>query len=673
MDSTEPMIVQQALCDLKPTDARVELLDSMHVSVTVCESEQTLQGVLLVMGRFELNWDLSVSAIEYPLCSETSMLLAKVRNLHTLSLHAVDIGNADLARLGTRATIRRLTISPRVSLGSATEGIAALTSLEYLNVTGAGIDDEGLIKLRTLIHLREFVFNHSQVNSGLEFLVDLPEVKTIKLVKSQFGPDVMKWLKRLSGLEKLNLSGGPIAASAVQTLAEFPALCELSLSNCDLSAADLSLLLRHHHLQQLCLDNCSLNDQAFLHVPKHSDLKRLSLLNNHLSATCCQRLRQCLPECEIVIDNPQWLQNPSLKAALQLSGEDDRLPHFFDTEGFLHITVEKEADEFCRRFGSEWGIFSLGLCGASDRALNSLRGLPALFSLSLERVTEETKCPFTSEGLAALQAVPRLKSLSLDLPQPLGESLRHLSALPSLEELNLGESGDLGRYAVWLSELPKLRRLRLNGCLWRTHCVGLASFKTLEHLHMHSTEFKFEHLKGLAPPPALCELSLYSLPITDEGWDTLCAWKQLTTISLSGMTDSRLPLWKLLALPQVEEVTIDNCQLDLQSDRELPVGASLEKLSVTVPVLDEPEQELILQRLAQHPCAVTLSYDIKVAKIIHQLGTQRKIELIETVGGLDPSRPGTDYESANPPISPREAARRSIIRTFGGKLYVEAE
>jgi hypothetical protein len=62
-----------------------------------------------------------------------------------------------------------------------------------------------------------------------------------------------------------------------------------------------------------------------------------------------------------------------------------------------------------------------------------------------------------------------------------------------------------------------------------------------------------------------------------------------------------------------------------------------------------------------------------VVKIVNQLGDQRKIELIETVGGLDPSRPDVEYESANPPLNPREAARRSVIRTFGGKLYVEAE
>ena len=129
----------------------------------------------------------------------------------------------------------------------------------------------------------------------------------------------------------------------------------------------------------------------------------------------------------------------------------------------------------------------------------------------------------------------------------------------------------------------------------------------------------------------------------------------------------------ILSLPQVEEVTIDNCQLELQSNRELPIGSSLEKLSVTVTELGESEQELILQRMAQVLCKVTISCEIKVAKIIQQLGKQRKIELIEMVGGLDPNRPDVDYQSVNSPISPGEAARRSIIRTFGGKIYVEAE
>lgn len=672
MISSESSIAQQALKALEPTGARVELRGAMAVSISVSHSEQVLQNVLEVMARFELEWDLSLSKLECPLAAESTNVLANLRNLHELSLDQVDIQSADLARLGTTSSIRRLTLCPLSALGSATEGIAALTSLEYLNLTGSGIDDEGLIKLQKLVRLREFVYWYANVNHGLGFLAGLPEIKSIDVFMSQCGTGVLERLSRAPSLMKLNLSGCPIGASAVQTLANFPALEALSLLNIDLSDADIGLLLRHPHLRRLDLDDCHLSGASFAGLPDHSNLSRLSLLENQLPDACCQRLRQCLPECEIRIDNPVQLRNPQLAAAMQ-SVDQDAVSYEFDEQGFLHVEVDSSANEFCNRYGSLWGLISLVLYGASDSALDSLRGAPTLTELSLRSISNEVQCAISDDGLAALRTMPRLRCLSLERPELLGDSLRHLSALPSLEELDLGPGGDLGRYAASLAEIPKLLRLSLRDCLWRTHCAGLAAFKTLKHLHMHTTEFKFEQLKGLAPPPALRELSLYCLPFTDEAWTTLCDWKELTTISLSGMTESRLPLWKLLALPQVEEVIIDNCQLDLHSDRELPIGSSLEKLSVTVTELGESEQELILQRLSQVPCAVTISCEIKVSKIIHQLGDQRKSELIESIGGLDPSRPGVDYESDNPPISPREAARRSIIRTFGGKLYVEAE
>ena len=672
MISAEPGIVQQALKALEATGARAELKNSMAVSISVSHSEQMLQSVLEVMGRFELEWDLSLSSFEKPLGPETIILLVGLRNLYGLSLDKAEIQSADLARLGATSSIRRLTLCPLAALGSATEGIAALSSLEYLNVTGSGIDDEGLIKLQKLVRLREFVYWYANVNHGLAFLAELPEIESIDVFMSQCGPMVLERLATVPCLLELNLSGCPIGASAVQNLANFPALQALSLLYVDVSDADISLLLRHPHLRTLDLDDCHLTDAAFAHLPDHSKVNRLSLLTNQLSDACCQRLRQFLPECEIRIDNPIQLRNPLLAAAME-SVYQDGVSYEFDEQGFLHVEVESEADEFCHRFGSYWGLVSLVLYGASDRGLDSLREAPTLVELSLRPISDKISCAIHSDGLAALRTMPRLRCLSLEVPEPLGDSLQYLSALPSLEELDLGPGGDFGRYAASLAKIPKLRRLSLRGCLWCTHCSGLAAFKTLEHLHMHSTEFKFEQLKGLVPPPALREVSLYCLPFTDQGWTALCTWKELTTISLSGMTESRLPLWKILSLPQVEEVTIDNCQLELQSNRELPIGSSLEKLSVTVTELGESEQELILQRMAQVLCKVTISCEIKVAKIIQQLGKQRKIELIEMVGGLDPNRPDVDYQSVNSPISPGEAARRSIIRTFGGKIYVEAE
>jgi Leucine-rich repeat (LRR) protein len=672
MISAEPSIVEQALKALESIGALAELKDSMAVSISVSHSDQVLQSVLEVMGRFELEWDLSLSNLENPLSPETTTLLASLRNLYGLSLDKIEIQSADLARLGATSSIRRLTLCPLSALGSATEGIAALTSLEYLNVTGSGIDDEGLIKLQKLVRLREFVYWYANVDHGLAFLAGLPEIESIDVFMTQCGPGVLERLATAPCLLELNLSGCPIGASAVRILANFPALQALSLLYVDLSDADISLLLRHPHLRKLDLDDCHLTDAAFAHLPDHSKVNRLSLLTNQLSDTSCQRLRQFLPECEIRIDNTIQLRNPLLAAAME-SVDQDGVSYEFDEQGFLHVEVESEADEFCHRFGSYWGLKSLVLYGASDRGLHSLREAPTLVELSLRPISDEIPCAIHSDGLAALRTMPRLRCLSLEVPEPLGDSLQYLSALPSLEELNLGPGGDLGRYAASLAEIPKLRRLSLRGCLWRSHCAGLAAFKTLEQLQMHSTEFKFEQLKGLAPPPALREVSLYCLPFTDEGWTALCAWKELTTISLSGMTESRLPLWKILALPQVEDVTIDNCQLELQSEHQLPIGSSLEKLSLTVTELGQSDQEKFLQRMSQVLCSVTISCEIKVTKIIHQLGNQRKTELIEMVGGLDPNRPGNDYESANPPISPGEAARRSVIRTFGGKLYIEAE
>jgi hypothetical protein len=519
--------------------------------------------------------------------------------------------------------------------------------------------------------LRQFVCTDADVCDGLAFVAELPDLEEVTLRNTQASQALVESLAQSPSLRRLDLAGCPLGAAAVDSLAMFRHLEELSLSDIPLASDRIGQLFGIPRLKALSLDSCGLKDAALADLPQPSTLTSLSLLGNRLSDQCCFRLRQSYPECEILLDNPAQLRNPALVCITPAASLNDIDP--FDSQGFLHLSFETEVDEACLRFGRVWGLRSLALEDVSDIGLAALRGAPTLTELVLRPNGEVARPRLTSRGLEVLQTLPRLRKLSVTLPTPVTESLRKVGAARSLEELDLGACTDLGPDSRCLTELPTLRRLSLRGATWRTQCAELAACQTLEHLHMHSTEFRFEQLRGLDPPPALRELSLNCLSFTDEDWAVLCTWREVTSITLNDITGSRVPWAKLLALPRLERVVVDKCEIDVHSDGELPVSSALREINAAGLRLDEPEQERMLCRVAHLPCAVALSCEIKVIKIVHQLGSQREVELIERVGGVDPSRPALDYGSAVPPLSPAEETRRSIIHTWGGKVYVEAK
>lgn len=222
--------------------------------------------------------------------------------------------------------------------------------------------------------------------------------------------------------------------------------------------------------------------------------------------------------------------------------------------------------------------------------LGSLRGLMKLESLDLSH------SGVTSDGLAALQNLPRLKELILFGCPVSDEGLRHLKAFPGLERLDLWNAPITDGGLVHLKHLPNLRSLQLSYTrITDSGLRRLAELATLESLTFAPTagvtNGGLEHLQALPALHSLTlghsdrlgdrtlevvkgmkglrRLTLWELPITDEGMKHLTGMTRLTDLQITNAPITDDGLGHLTGLKELRNLSVPKTRITEDGIRKL--------------------------------------------------------------------------------------------------------
>jgi len=251
--------------------------------------------------------------------------------LRRLVAGGCDLGKSvqNLWRSPTFARLRHLELySNHIESGMVTESPPELPSLQYLDLSGNNIGDNGIIAIARKGHLPELtslrVANCSMGAMGFRSLLTtswLPSLRELDIARNEVGDKGMEYLRGLNAscsLTSLDLERNQLSPKGIKDLIAWPglngvvectldrnhfgddgiielvrwtgpcALRSLSLGQCGIGRGGMELLTRWpilDQLRELRLNDNRLRSMGFrelLKSPYVSNLRRLHLANTHL-------------------------------------------------------------------------------------------------------------------------------------------------------------------------------------------------------------------------------------------------------------------------------------------------------------------------------------------------------------------------------------------------------
>jgi outer membrane protein assembly factor BamB len=192
-------------------------------------------------------------------------VIARVHNLRALDLEVCNnVTDSACAEIGAMRQLRGLNLKKtgfeKTMISKAgLSKLSGLTALEYLDVSGNAVTNDGLQHLQRLTRLRELDLSRLPINdAGLKHLAPLKNLERLELIYTE-------------GF------AGPIVTDA--------------------GARSLSAL---RQLKTLNLVGTRITDDSVIELSRLRKLTRLILIDSNLSAKGISRLRQMLPDCEVV-------------------------------------------------------------------------------------------------------------------------------------------------------------------------------------------------------------------------------------------------------------------------------------------------------------------------------------------------------------------------------------
>jgi hypothetical protein len=175
-----------------------------------------------------------------------------------IQVEAIPLSDDDLGKLSDVDNVRELLLDHPQSCFTAKglRHLVGLPKLQHLRVRGAGIDDEALAQIATLVSLQILnVPRATFADAGLEQLKHLPNLVQLRFGSPHVTNAGMKTLVELPSLKRLHLIDVPITDEGLRELARIEQLESLYIDGADLSDVAFDELFRtrpdlHVHLNQ---------------------------------------------------------------------------------------------------------------------------------------------------------------------------------------------------------------------------------------------------------------------------------------------------------------------------------------------------------------------------------------------------------------------------------------
>lgn len=201
-------------------------------------------------------------------------VLGKLSHLRTLTLENYK------TRIETRGDGSKVTVDARTGIDvtdAGLEHLKGLSRLRVLSMAKSKVTDAGVEHLKGLKALQELDLGYAKITEvGLKCLKGLPNLRTLKLYCIDLTDSDMRHLARFSQLQSLNVSKTKI------------------------TDAGLASLVRLRQLRDLRIACTEVTDAGLEHIKRLPELRSLYLKDTKVTDQGVQRLREALPDCEIV-------------------------------------------------------------------------------------------------------------------------------------------------------------------------------------------------------------------------------------------------------------------------------------------------------------------------------------------------------------------------------------
>lgn len=350
---------------------------------------------------------------------------------------------------------------------------AGLMTLKKLDLSMCrDVTDEGAGHLKKLTGLEELdLFGTLIGNTGQSHLRNLTNLRRLSLsgVGTEEG---LRHLRDLTNLESLRVGYGlgyPVTVDGLSHLRGLTKLKQLRLDGCEISDDSLEVISLFRDLENLDMQDGRMSDEGLARLSGLIKLKRLSLKG-------CQRigdpgmahLRELVNMTALDVADTMLTDASVIRLA-------ERLPHL--------------------------SYLNLSGTNINDGSLQPIRSLKQLYSLSLSDTA------ITDAGIQALPQLPRLNQLSINRTAIGDAAIAHIASFPHLQN-------------VWISD-TKVTDVALE------HLGKMAGLRVLKLDHTGITDAGMKHLAQLKE---LREIDVTDTAVTESGMKHLSACPKLYQI-----------------------------------------------------------------------------------------------------------------------------------------------
>lgn len=184
--------------------------------------------------------------------------------------------------------LRRLNLRGTKITDATLEFLSGVPALEWLDIGWVQVTDTGLDHLAALTNLRHLAMGGNKLtDTSLQFLRQMPQIEYL---------DVGGMQRTDSGLWSLQLTD-----AGMQAIGAVTELRELRLAGTAVNGRGLESLKPLAKLQRLNLQGCKrLRDDAAAVLVGFKQLRMLDLKDSSLTEQAVARIREGLPECEVL-------------------------------------------------------------------------------------------------------------------------------------------------------------------------------------------------------------------------------------------------------------------------------------------------------------------------------------------------------------------------------------
>ena len=205
-------------------------------------------------------------------------ILTKLPRLTDLSLERTEVSSVGLAHVAAVTSLQKLDLAHTLLGDDAIASLKPLGNLRVLHLESTLVEGPGLAQLAGLTSLRELHLDNAPLgNAGLEHIAKIYGLEVLSLRYTNVTDEGMARLGQLRNLMRLDLTSVDVTEKGLQSLAQLTNLVDLDLSFARFAEPGLQVLVTLPQLKRLGLEQTTVTDKAMPWIARLTKLEALNL------------------------------------------------------------------------------------------------------------------------------------------------------------------------------------------------------------------------------------------------------------------------------------------------------------------------------------------------------------------------------------------------------------